>query len=56
VVGHPQGVIGSFSYYLLVILFFNIFPLIMEFTEDKTKSMKGISRCGGSWEQCGWIP
>jgi hypothetical protein len=31
VVGQPQGVIGDFSYYLSVILFFNIVPLIMEF-------------------------
>jgi hypothetical protein len=30
-VGHPQGVFGVFSYYQLVILFFNIVPLIMEF-------------------------
>jgi hypothetical protein len=31
-VGHPQGVFGGFSYYQLVIVFFNIVPLIKEFT------------------------
>jgi hypothetical protein len=28
----PQGVFGGLSYYQLVILFFNIVPLVMEFT------------------------
>jgi hypothetical protein len=31
-VGRPQGVFGGLSYNQLVILFFNIVPLIMEFT------------------------
>ena len=31
-VGCPQGIFGGLSYYQLVILFFNIVPLIMEFT------------------------
>jgi hypothetical protein len=31
-VGHPQGVFGGLGYYQLVIFFFNIVPLIMEFT------------------------
>jgi hypothetical protein len=31
-VSRPQGVFGSLSYYYLVISFFNIVPLIMEFT------------------------
>jgi hypothetical protein len=30
--GRPQGIIGVFSYYQLVILSFDIVPLIMEFT------------------------
>jgi hypothetical protein len=30
--GQPQGIFGGLSYYQLVILFFNIVPLIMEFT------------------------
>jgi hypothetical protein len=30
--GCPSGVFGGFSYYQLVIFFFNIVPLIMEFT------------------------
>jgi hypothetical protein len=29
-IGHPQGIFGGLSYYLLVIFFFNIVPLIME--------------------------
>jgi hypothetical protein len=31
----PKGIFGGFSYYLLVIVFFNIVPLIMEFTFSK---------------------
>jgi hypothetical protein len=31
-VGRPQGVFGGFIYYELVILIFNIVPLIMEYT------------------------
>jgi hypothetical protein len=31
-VGHPSGLFGVFSYYWLMILVFNIVPLIMEFT------------------------
>jgi hypothetical protein len=34
--GVPQGVIGVFSYYKLVILIFNIVPLISEFTYEVT--------------------
>jgi hypothetical protein len=30
--GHLQGIMGGFSYYQLVIIIFNIVPLIMEFT------------------------
>jgi hypothetical protein len=33
-VGRPQGVFGGFSYYQLVILLFNIVPLIMESTSS----------------------
>jgi hypothetical protein len=33
-VGCPKGVFGGFSCYSLVMLFFNIVPLIMEFTFD----------------------
>jgi hypothetical protein len=33
VVGCPQGIFRGLSYYLLVIFFFNMVPLIMEFTE-----------------------
>jgi hypothetical protein len=33
-VGRPQGVFGGLSYYKLVIFFFNIFPLIMEFASQ----------------------
>jgi hypothetical protein len=32
--GRPQGEFGVFSYYQLLILFFNIVALIMEFTDD----------------------
>jgi hypothetical protein len=32
-VGRPLGVFGDFSYYQLVMFFFNIVPLIMELTE-----------------------
>jgi hypothetical protein len=31
-VGLPQGIFSGFSYYELVVIFFNIVPLIMEFT------------------------
>jgi hypothetical protein len=31
-VGRPQGIFGGLSYYKLLIFFFNIVPLIMEFT------------------------
>jgi hypothetical protein len=31
-VGRPQGVFGGLIYYQLPIFFFNIVPLIMEFT------------------------
>jgi hypothetical protein len=34
-VGCPMGVFGGFSYYQLVMLFFNIVPLIMESTYPK---------------------
>jgi hypothetical protein len=33
--GPPQGILGGFSYYQLVILIFNIVPLIMEFHQGK---------------------
>jgi hypothetical protein len=47
VVGSPQGVIGGFSYYLLVILSFNIVPLIIEFTYGF------FLECRGPWmKQC----
>jgi hypothetical protein len=32
VVGRPQGIFYGFGYYCLVIFFFNIVPLIIEFT------------------------
>jgi hypothetical protein len=32
--GRPQGVFGGFSYSISVISFFNIVPLIMEFTSE----------------------
>jgi hypothetical protein len=31
-VGHPQGVFGDLGFYQLVMMFFNVVPLIMEFT------------------------
>jgi hypothetical protein len=34
-VGRPQVVFGGFSYYPLVMIFFNIVTLIMEFTHVK---------------------
>jgi len=62
--GLPQGVIGGFSYYQLVILIFNIVPLIMDSTSKSFASKRGFettvdcsrlqstrlqSRCG--WQQ-----
>jgi hypothetical protein len=40
VVGRPQGVFGGLSYYWLIICFFNIVPLIVEFTSEVTKHNK----------------
>jgi hypothetical protein len=34
-IGHLRGIIGVFSYYQLVDLFFNIIRLIMEFTNSE---------------------
>jgi hypothetical protein len=41
-VGCPSGIFGVFSYYLLVILVFNIVPLIMESTgsDEKRQQMR----------------
>jgi hypothetical protein len=39
-VSHPSGVFGVFSYYLLVMIFFNIVPLIMDFTRCATWSRR----------------
>ena len=44
VVGFPQGVFGGLSYYWLIICFFNIVPLIMEFTSEVTKHNKNVTK------------
>jgi hypothetical protein len=33
--GRPPGLLVGFSYYYLVIIFYNIVPLIMEFTHNQ---------------------
>jgi hypothetical protein len=40
-VGRPQGVFGGFSYYLLVMLFFKIVRLIVEFTRSRVEDAFG---------------
>jgi hypothetical protein len=46
VVGFPQGVFGGLSYYWLIICFFNLVPLIMEFTSEVTKHNKNVTKKG----------
>jgi hypothetical protein len=45
VVGRPNGVFGGLSYYQLVILFFNIVPLMMEITFPRlTNQVQTLAR------------
>jgi hypothetical protein len=52
-VGRPQGVFGRLSYYQLVMLIFNIVPLIMEFTKQTITYNIWSWSYGKGWQ---WTP